>query len=97
MSIQSAESLAKWAQMVTQEEQAIAQIRRISLVQGNGMGIYATEDIWHGQEAMLANQEHTSDPEEDSRLEPVEKRELSHEWDEIRNPLGLGEDTEGSQ
>ena len=61
------------------------------------MGIYATENIWHGQEVMLVNQEQTSDPEKDSRLGLVEESELSHEWDEDGNPQGLGEGTEGSR
>ena len=47
--------------MATQEEQANAQLRRIPLAQGGGMGIYATEDIWHGQEVMLVNQEQTNE------------------------------------
>ena len=63
--------------MAPQEEQANAQLRRIPLAQGEGMGIYATEDIWHGQELMLVNQEQTNDPEENSRLRLVEGSELS--------------------
>ena len=81
--------------MATQEEQANAQLRRIPLAQGGEMGIYATEDIWHGQEVMLVNQEQTNDPEEDSRHSSVEERELSQEWEEDGNPQGQGEDTEG--
>jgi hypothetical protein len=53
--------------MAIVEEQANVLIRRIPLAQGGGMGIYATEDIWNGQEVMLVNQEQTTDPEENSR------------------------------
>ena len=59
------------------------------------MGIYATEDIWHGQEVMLVNQEQTNDPEEDPWHSWVEERELSQEWKEDGNPQGQREDTEG--
>ena len=74
-----------------QEEQANAQLRRIPLAQGGGTGIYATEDIWHGQKVMLVkNQEQTNDPEENSRHNLVEESELSQEWDEDGNPQGQG-------
>ena len=43
-----------------------AQIRRIPHTKGGGMGIYATEDIWHGQEVMLVNQEQPSNPDDTS-------------------------------
>ena len=75
--------------MATQEEQANAQLRRIPLAQGGGMGIYATEDIWHGQEIMLVNQEQTNDPEEDSRHSLVEERaesRVGRRWE----PTGPG-------
>ena len=39
--------------MATQEKHANAQLRRIPLAQGGGMGSYATEDIWHGQEMLV--------------------------------------------
>ena len=41
------------------------------------MGIYATEDIWHGQEVMMVNQEQTNKPEENSLLRLVEESEPS--------------------
>ena len=58
------------------------------------MGIYATENIWHGQEVVLVNREQTNDPEEGPRLRLVEESELSQEWEEDGNPQGQGEDTE---
>ena len=64
---QNEDSPAKWARMAIVEEQANAQIRRIPHTKGGGMGIFATEDIWHGQEVMLVNPEQTTDPEENSR------------------------------
>ena len=54
------------------------------------MGIYATEDIWHGQEVMLVNQEQPSDPEDTSRLRVEEESELCHEWVGEGNPQDLG-------
>ena len=80
-----------------QEEQANAQLRWIPVAQGGGTGIYATEDIWHGQKVMLVNQEQTKDLEEDPRHSLVEESELSQEWEEDGNPQGQGADTEGSR
>ena len=88
---QNTDSPAKWARMALKEEQANAQLRRIPLVQGGGMGIYAAEDIWHGQEVLLVNQEQTNDSAEDSRHSLVEERELSQEWDEDGDPQGQGQ------
>jgi hypothetical protein len=72
------------------EEQANAQIRWIMLAQGGGSGIYATDDIWHGQEVMLDNQEQTTDSEENSRPRLVDESELCHEWDGEGNPQSQG-------
>jgi hypothetical protein len=52
--------------MAIVEELANAQIRRIPHTKGGGMGIFATEDIWHGQEVMLVNREQPSEPEDTS-------------------------------
>ena len=54
------------------------------------MGIYATEDIWHGQEVMLVNQEQPSDPDDTSRKSTAEATELNQEGVEEGNPQESG-------
>jgi hypothetical protein len=76
--------------MAIEKKQANAQIRRITPTQGGGMGIYATEVLWHGQEVMLVNQEQTKEPEDTSRPRLAEESELCHEWIEEGNPQDLG-------
>ena len=61
------------------EEQANAQIRRIPHIKGGGMGIFATEDIWHGQEVMLVNREQPSEPEDTFWASTAEAPQLSQE------------------
>jgi hypothetical protein len=52
------DSRIRWLQMSVAEPLADCQIRRFPRSQGGGLGLYATEDIWHGQELLVVNREY---------------------------------------
>ena len=49
------DSPARWLRMAGHEDLANCRIRSLPKSQGGGLGVYAEDEIWHGQELLLAN------------------------------------------
>ena len=65
-------------------------IRSIPKSQGEGLGVYAEDEIWHGQELLLANRDYPTEEEATARENIPEVREDGTEDEEV---LGADEDT----
>ena len=53
--------------MAGHEDLANCRIRGIQKQQGGGFGVYAVDEIWHGQELLLANREYSMEGEATAR------------------------------
>ena len=53
--------------MAAHEDLANCKLRTLPAFQGGGLGFIAIEDIWHGQEILMANREYSNPLAEDSR------------------------------
>ena len=53
------DSPVRWIRMAGHEDLANCRIRSLPKSQGGGLGVYAEDEIWHGQELLLANCENT--------------------------------------
>ena len=53
--------------MAGHEDLANCRIRGIPKQQGRGLGVYAEDEIWHGQELLLANREYPMEGEAAAR------------------------------
>ena len=53
--------------MAGHEDLANCRIRGIPKQQGGGLGVYALDEIWNGQELLLANREYPTDGEATAR------------------------------
>ena len=52
------DSPVRWLRMAGHEDLANCRIRCIPKQQGGGLGVYALDEIWNGQELLLANREY---------------------------------------
>ena len=53
--------------MAGHEDLANCRIRSIPKSQGGGLGVYAEDEIWHGQELLLANRDYPTEEEATAR------------------------------
>ena len=53
--------------MAAHEDPASCKLSTLPASQGGGLGFIAIEDIWHGQEILMANREYSNPSAEDSR------------------------------
>ena len=56
----------RWLQMARHKDLANCRIRCIPKQQGGGLGVYALDEIWNGQELLLANREYPTNRAEAS-------------------------------
>ena len=69
--------------MAGHENLANCRIRGIPKQQGGGLGVYAENEIWHGQELLLANREYPMEGEATAREKMPEITEDGTENEEI--------------
>ena len=61
--------------MARHEDLANCRIRCLPKQQGGGLGVYALDEIWHGQELLLANREYPMEEEATAREKMPENTE----------------------
>ena len=76
--------------MAGHEDLANCRIRNIPKSQGGGLGVYAEDEIWHGQELLLANRDYPTEEEATARENIPAVREDGTEDEEVS---GADEDT----
>ena len=81
------DSPVRWLRMAGHEDLANCRIRCIPKQQGGGLGVYALDEIWHGQELLLANREYPMEGEATARENIPEVLEDGTEDEEV-----MGED-----
>ena len=74
--------------MAGHEDLANCRIRCIPKQQGGGLGVYALDEIWHGQELLLANREYNMEREATAREDVAEEIEDGMEEDGVLGAEG---------
>jgi hypothetical protein len=82
----STDSPARWVRMTPYKELAICKLRTLPTSQGGGLGFIAIEEIWHGQEILMANREYSTLPTEDSSESLSPSTAVSQEGDMQEEP-----------
>jgi hypothetical protein len=86
------DSLVRWLRMAGHEDLVYCRIRCIPKQQGGGLGVYALDEIWNGQELLLANRKYpTNGTEASSETIPTPRLEVQEENSEDTDVFGAEE------